>query len=400
MAPLIPDIIPESLNYLIALIIGVGFGFALEQAGFSSTRKLVGLFYGYDFTVLRVFFTAGVTAMVGVVVMSHLGLINMDFVFVNPTFLSSALIGGVIMGAGFIIGGFCPGTSACAAAVGKIDAWAFLVGAVIGIFLFGEFYPQLEGLYKAQSMGPVLVSDQLGLSRNMFALLMTLVAIGAFIATGAIEDKVNKREIKWIPIHWHKKALVAAAPIVIILAVMASPTRDEYVMAKLEKKVASGECQPNLIDADKLVYELIHNYYLYNVIDVRTPSEFEAFHVPTAINIPITELSKPHYRNTINQYIKTNVFYGSTLGQAKQACLIARFHGNTKSLALSQTAVEFQILYYGSANPSPELLSKEVQTLVKFRFDAAQKLTEIGEKVSKQNQPVPKKAPKVQGGCS
>jgi rhodanese-related sulfurtransferase len=400
MAPLIPDIIPESLNYLIALIIGVGFGFALEQAGFSSTRKLVGLFYGYDFTVLRVFFTAGVTAMVGVVVLSHLGLINMDFVFVNPTFLSSALIGGVIMGAGFIIGGFCPGTSACAAAVGKIDAWAFLVGSVIGIFLFGEFYPQLEGLYKAQSMGPVLVSDQLGLSRNMFALLMTLAALGAFIATGAIEDKVNKREIKWIPTHWHKKAIVAGAPIVIILAVMVLPSRDEYVMAKLEKKAASGECKPDLIDADKLAYELIHNYYRYNVIDVRTPSEFETFHVPTAINIPISELSKPHYRNIINQYIRTNVFYGSTLEQAKQACLIARFHGNLKSLALSQTATEFQALYYGSVKPSPELLSKEEQTLMKFRFDASQKLIEISEKVSKQNKPVPKKAPKVQGGCS
>jgi hypothetical protein len=45
-------IMPEWLDLLIALLIGTGFGFALEQAGFSSSRKLVGMFYGYVTTVI------------------------------------------------------------------------------------------------------------------------------------------------------------------------------------------------------------------------------------------------------------------------------------------------------------------------------------------------------------
>ena len=56
MGPLVPDIIGNELNLVVALLIGIAFGFILEQAGFSTSKKLVGLFYGYDFTVLRVFF--------------------------------------------------------------------------------------------------------------------------------------------------------------------------------------------------------------------------------------------------------------------------------------------------------------------------------------------------------
>ena len=54
MGPFVPDIISDQLNLVVALILGIGFGFVLEQAGFSSSRRLAGLFYGYDFTVLQV----------------------------------------------------------------------------------------------------------------------------------------------------------------------------------------------------------------------------------------------------------------------------------------------------------------------------------------------------------
>jgi hypothetical protein len=66
MGPIVPLFeIPEELNLLIAFLIGLGFGFVLEQAGFSSSRKLAGMFYGYDITVLKVFFTAAITGMLG-----------------------------------------------------------------------------------------------------------------------------------------------------------------------------------------------------------------------------------------------------------------------------------------------------------------------------------------------
>ncbi len=111
MGPLIVnDIITQNTNFFLAFLIGIGFGFVLESSGFSSSRKLAGMFYGYDTVVLKVFFTAAVVAMVGLLFMSLFNWIDLDMVYVNPTYLWSTIIGGIIMGAGFITGGFCPGT--------------------------------------------------------------------------------------------------------------------------------------------------------------------------------------------------------------------------------------------------------------------------------------------------
>ena len=82
MGPVVPIFeISQELNFLIAFVIGLGFGFALEQAGFSSSRKLAGMFYGYDTTVLKVFFTAAITAMLGLVFLNYYGLIDMSIVY-------------------------------------------------------------------------------------------------------------------------------------------------------------------------------------------------------------------------------------------------------------------------------------------------------------------------------
>lgn len=399
MGPLVPDIISNEFNYLIALIMGVGFGFALEQAGFSSTRKLVGLFYGYDFTVLKVFFTAGVTAMIGVLLLSHLGLLNISLVFVNPMFVKSAIIGGLIMGAGFIIGGFCPGTSAAAAAVGKVDAMAFIGGSVLGILAFTEGYPLLEEIYTASNMGPVVISDFFGISRLLFAVILTLVAIFAFVFTSKIQEKITGKPGEWSGGRIRKMAVFAAIPVVIIALIGITPSRDEFVMKRLEKKVATGECQPKMIDADKLAFEVINNYYSYNIIDVRSAAEYDSFHIATAINIPLENLANPEYRNFINQRIKTNIFYGASVDDAKRACLLARFHGNANGLALIETANEFRTLFY-DVEPLGDEPTRKQLTVNLFREQAARKMLEIEASVSSLSKPVEKKPRVVQGGCS
>lgn len=194
MGPIIPLFeISEEINLLIAFLIGLGFGFALEQAGFSSSRKLAGMFYGYDTTVLKVFFTASITAMLGLLFMNYLGMIDMSIVYVNDYFMSSAIVGGVIMGAGFIIGGFCPGTSVCAMAIGKIDAIYFIGGSLIGILIFGQTYPLWEKLHNAQHLGSIKLSDTIGLSDGLLGLIVIIAAIGMFWL-GELAEKRFKRE--------------------------------------------------------------------------------------------------------------------------------------------------------------------------------------------------------------
>lgn len=98
MGPLIVnEIISENANMLMAFIIGIGFGFVLESNGFSSSRRLAGMFYGYDTTVLKVFFTAAIVGALGLLFLSLFGQIDLNYIYINPTYMYSAIGGGVIM---------------------------------------------------------------------------------------------------------------------------------------------------------------------------------------------------------------------------------------------------------------------------------------------------------------
>lgn len=195
MGPLVVnEIINENTNLLFAFFIGIGFGFVLEQAGFSSSRKLAGVFYGYDTVVLKVFFTAAITAMLGLLFFSLFGWVDLSLVYVNETFLWSAIVGGVIMGAGFIMGGFCPGTSFCGAAIGKIDAIFFIVGLLIGVFIFGEAYALFEKLYMAEFMGYPRISEFFGVTEGIIVLLIIIAAIAMFWAGEWAEKKFPRED--------------------------------------------------------------------------------------------------------------------------------------------------------------------------------------------------------------
>lgn len=195
IGPLIPmGGIGQGWDLVIALLIGMAFGIVLESAGFSSSRKLAGVFYGYDFTVLRVFLTAAITAAVGLLYFGYMGWIDLSMIYVNETYLYATLIGGGIMGLGFILGGFCPGTSLTAVAIGKIDAMVFTLGMMLGVLIFSEAFPLIEGIYYADNLGPLKVYDVLNMSPGLFMLLLIIVALVAFAVTAWIQKRVKKVE--------------------------------------------------------------------------------------------------------------------------------------------------------------------------------------------------------------
>ena len=195
MGPLsVNELISENTNLFLAFIIGIGFGFVLEQSGFSSSRKLAGVFYGYDAVVLKVFFTAAITAMLGLLFFSLFGWIDLSLVYVNPTYLTSAIVGGIIMGAGFILGGYCPGTSFCGASIGKIDALVFIGGLFIGVFIFSIGYNIWDGMYMAKFLGSPKISTTLGLTDGVFAILLIIAALAMFWVAEWAEKKIPREE--------------------------------------------------------------------------------------------------------------------------------------------------------------------------------------------------------------
>ena len=69
-----------------------------------------------------------------------MGVLDFDALYVNPTFLGPQVVGGLIFGVGFVVGGYCPGTSIVAAVTGKLDAVVFLAGAGAGVLVFAGVY--------------------------------------------------------------------------------------------------------------------------------------------------------------------------------------------------------------------------------------------------------------------
>ncbi len=193
MGPLIPNgIINSGWDFVIALLLGVAFGFILEASGFSSSRNITGVFYGYNFVVLRVFFTAVIVAMVGLLYFDYFGWLDLSKIFILPTYLTPMIAGGVVMGLGFILGGFCPGTSFTAIAIGKLDGLVFTIGLYLGIAGFTLIFPYIEGFYDSGFLGNVTLTDVTGISASWFAAGFTFIALAAFWGTMFIEKRVRK----------------------------------------------------------------------------------------------------------------------------------------------------------------------------------------------------------------
>ena len=126
----------DDASLVVAALLGVGFGFFLERAGFGSARKLTAQFYLSDMSVFKVMFTAIVTAMVGVFALSAVGWLDFSKIYLVPTYVVPQLVAGFVFGVGFIIGGYCPGTSVAGIAAGRIDAGLYALGMLSGIFLY------------------------------------------------------------------------------------------------------------------------------------------------------------------------------------------------------------------------------------------------------------------------
>jgi hypothetical protein len=91
---------------LAGLGLGVAFGFLLERGGLGDPRKLTGLFYLEDFTMLKVMFTAIAVAAAGIGALAAAGAVEIESLAVQPTFLWPQILGGAILGAGFALGGY------------------------------------------------------------------------------------------------------------------------------------------------------------------------------------------------------------------------------------------------------------------------------------------------------
>lgn len=402
MGPLAPDIIGNNLNLIIALIIGIAFGAILEQAGFSSSKKLVGLFYGYDFTVLRVFFTAGVTAMVGIMGLNYFGLIDLNFVYINPLFVYSAIVGGIIMGLGFILGGYCPGTSFCGAAIGKTDAMIFIGGLFLGVFAFAEGYPLFEDLYKSAYLGSPTAYEMLGISQNLFALIMVAMAFMAFYMVTIIENKVNGLQPSFVKITPGVVSIIILA-LILFLGSLFFSDRKSYLIEKYSSDDILSKSTFNVMSVDEFAFRLLDPYEeRLQIFDFRHKDSNSAI-LPRSLDISIDELFGKEANKLLLKNRTINLFVADTEKEEKKYAAIAKELGY-KNIWILEGGFEYfkkSILEY-----EPEDINRAIaegnfilRDKIKFRTKAKKEINEA-IKLSKMPKDTKKEKPKrVLGGC-
>ena len=185
--PIISSMLPPVAEFLPVLFIGLLFGIALEVAGFGNSRVLASQFYFHDMRVFKVMFTAIITAATGVAILTTVGLLDMDLLYVPDTFIVPLMIGGFILGMGFMLSAYCPGTSIVGAASGKWDGLVTFVGVVMGSVIFGMIQPAVEGFYMSTAKGVLTFPKLLGLPFPVLVAVLDFAAVLLFLGADRLE---------------------------------------------------------------------------------------------------------------------------------------------------------------------------------------------------------------------
>jgi hypothetical protein len=220
---------------------------------------------------------------------SGLGLLDYNLVYVNPTYLWPGIIGGLIMGVGFIVGGFCPGTSLVSAAVLKLDGIFFAVGVFFGIFLFGETVGAYEEFWNSSYLGRFTLTEWLNLPTGIIVLIVVVMALLMFLGGELLEKKVGKRDLVQEPKWRYGAAAAVIIGAVAVIAIGQPTTADRWTtiepvegarLANREVQIHPGELLDKLYDPTLQVI----------MLDVRSEADYNLFHIRDARHVPPTTL--------------------------------------------------------------------------------------------------------------
>lgn len=283
------DLLGHWGSYAIYAIVGIAFGMTLESAGFGNSKLLAAQFYFKDMRVFKVMFTAIIVAMTLVFLSSSMGLLDYNLIWVPPTYLWPGIVGGLIMGVGFIVGGFCPGTSLVGLATGKLDAIMFVFGVLFGIYLFGETVSSYAVFFESSYMGRFTLPELFNTSFGALTLIIVVVALALFVVSEKVEAMVNKRPQQKLP-GWSKPAAGALVAMAAVVLVMGQPSNeDRWQAIAVESQEKLDQRQVQIAPAELLNY-MNDSKIKVIPLDVRDERFYNQFHLRGAVHVPLDEV--------------------------------------------------------------------------------------------------------------
>ncbi|MDK9699011.1 MAG: rhodanese-like domain-containing protein, partial [bacterium] len=313
------------------------------------------------------------------------------------TWVAPAIVGGVFMGVGFLLGGYCPGTSICAMSIGKVDAMFFVGGGVLGVFLFGELYPLYNSFNDSTSLGAIKVFDSIGISQGLFAFLLIVMAVGAFFATTMIEKKINAASPAFT---YPKRLHYAAGAFAVVLAVvlLVTPDRKTHFLSSVSDPGYVAAHPVVIMPIDELAFRIIDHEPNFRIIDVRQASEYNNLALPNSLNILTNDFFNKEWIQLFSQRHVRKVIVGNTVQEEQVAALLLQKLGFENIAILDGGLPNFQKTIF---DPSQVQLTGSRWDHDVNRFHDQARLTITKMIADNKNKPVKaaKTEKKIKGGC-
>jgi uncharacterized membrane protein YedE/YeeE/rhodanese-related sulfurtransferase len=353
MAPLAKTgVLSASANLYMAVAIGFLLGFTLQRVGFTRATKIGRMFYLRDTDVPVAMFAAVATATLGLSGMALLGVIDTSRFYFLPTYLTPMAVGGLIFGAGVVIGGYCPGTSAAALVAGKIDALVYMVGLFAGTLLFGDLFPVWGEFYRSDYRGVFRLDELFGVSLGVAVLGVTVLCVAGIYAVRRLQARL-----------WGEKTLSAmsslerkpAAALALIVAVVVAffPTQSFFAveqtagaMGGWDRWLPNPKQQVYLgpLETGRLVYDYADRI---TPLDLRDAERFAQGHLPGALNVTIDQVYAMRLRpGTVA------LLYGGDPQQTRKALKALWQERGVRAYAARSDYAELERLYLDPLSPS------------------------------------------------
>ena len=277
-------------TYLVFGLIGFALGFVFEISGLGNSKKLAAQFYFKDLTVLKFMFTTIITAMVLIFLSSAIGILDFNLVYVPETHLWPGIVGAIIMGFGFIIGGFCPGTSLVSASTLKVDGIVFVLGAAVGVWAFGEtVQPFWEWWNNSGYYGRLTLMDVFHLPTGWVVLLVVFMALFMFWGGEQLERIFGKKDLKKEP-KWRYALAGVLVVIAVAIILIGQPTTAQKWARISEVKTAALNDRAVQIHPGELLASLADQKLNILMIDVREEADYNLYHLTGAQNYPAVDI--------------------------------------------------------------------------------------------------------------
>ncbi len=276
----------RELGLILAVLIGFGFGFVLERAGFGNAKKLAAQFYLHDMTVFKVMFSAIVTAMGGLVIASGLGIVNLRAVAESAasfTYMWPMIVGGLALGIGFIVAGYCPGTSIVSTATGNLDGAVTFFGVILGSVIYGEIFPLVQKFHSSGDKGHLFLYDVLGIPAAVVAAGIILAAVAMFFGAEKVERIFVRRKEKDVGLQ-----VASGRGRILALGAMAALALLAVGTLAVPGPVSQGASKkPVLMGQKELATRLLEEPWRLRILDLRAEKSCAEKRIPGAECVPL-----------------------------------------------------------------------------------------------------------------